>query len=44
MARRTAGGCGASLPITACHRISFNSKSSILSYSLKSIFAERSAP
>src|SRR5262245_13520647 len=44
IARRTAGGSVASFPITECHKISFSSKSSILSYSLKSIFADRSAP
>ena len=44
IARRTAGGKGASLPLMARHRISFSSKSSILSYSLKSILLERSAP
>jgi hypothetical protein len=44
IARRTAGGSGASTPFTARHRISFSSKSSMRSYSLKSIFFERSAP
>ena len=41
---RTAGGIGASFPFTACQRISLSSKSSIRSYSLKSIFRDRSAP
>src|SRR5207248_2935235 len=44
MARRTAGGVGAPGPLTACQRISFSSKSSARSTSLKSIFADRSAP
>src|SRR5436190_14889313 len=44
IARRTVGGVGASGPMTACQRISFSSKSSIRSTSLKSILAERSAP
>src|SRR5262249_927083 len=43
-ARLPAGGGGASGPLIARHRISFSSKSSILSYSLQSIFADRSAP
>ncbi len=37
MARRTAGSNGASWPMMDRHRISFNSKSSIRSYSVKSI-------
>jgi hypothetical protein len=44
IARRTAGGIGASLPLTACQRISFKAKSSIRSKSLKSIAFDRSAP
>ena len=44
MALRTAGGSGASGPLTARQRISLSAKSSILSYSLKSIRLERSAP
>ena len=44
IARRTAGGSGASSPFTAYHRISFSSKSFTRSYSLKSILLERSAP
>ncbi len=37
IARRTAGGTGASFPLIARQRISLSSKSSILSYSSKSI-------
>src|SRR6516225_4779660 len=44
MARRTVGGNGASTPFTLRHRISFNSKSSTRSYSLKSILFERPTP
>jgi hypothetical protein len=44
IARRTAGGIGASAPLTACQRMSLSSKSSIRSYSLKSIRLDRSAP
>ncbi len=44
IARRTAGGNGASLPLIDRQRISLSSKSSILSYSSKSIFIDRSAP
>ena len=36
MARRTAGGSGASAPLIERQRISFSSKSLIRSYSLKS--------
>ena len=44
IARLTAGGTGASFPLIARQRISLSSKSSILSYSSKSIFRDRSAP
>src|SRR3954447_7730497 len=44
IARRAAGGTGASLPLMARQRISLSSKSSIRSYSSKSIFIDRSAP
>ena len=44
IALRAAGGTGASIPLIARHRISLSSKSSIRSYSLKSIFIDRSAP
>ncbi len=44
IARRTAGGTGASFPLIDRQRISLSSKSSIRSYSSKSIFSERSAP
>ena len=44
IARRTAGGIGASFPKIERQRISLSSKSSILSYSSKSIFIDRSAP
>ncbi len=44
IARRTAGGSGASCPLIDRQRISLSSKSSILSYSSKSILSERTAP
>src|SRR6516225_5927178 len=44
MARRTVGGNGASTPLTLRQRISFSSKSSTRSYSLKSILLERPTP
>jgi hypothetical protein len=44
IARRTAGGTGASFPFMARQRISLSSKSSIRSYSSKSIFIDLSAP
>ena len=37
-------GMGASLPLIARQRISLSSKSSMRSYSSKSIFIDRSAP
>ena len=39
-----AGGTGALMPLIERHRISLSSKSSIRSYSSKSIFIDRSAP
>ncbi len=44
IALRTAGGSGASFPLIDLQRISLSSKSSIRSYSEKSILFDRSAP
>ena len=44
IARRTAGGTGASFPLMARQRISLSSKSSMRSYSSKSILIDLSAP